>query len=206
MTNCRTRTLWVTADECSEDFVQQIVSLHAAVLPDDLTAMLGLQVRIYIFSRLIDEEDCIVAMDGNKIVGFCIFSKRSTLRNAFLAVPFSLCWSLLRLAIRSPAHFLEFLHVILQSALSRGEELKYSTEIFSFGVSMDKQSQGIGSGIIRLASERYRSPGILTKTSDPRAAQFYLNNGFHLVAEERRGNRAFKVLLSNSSGSVPFNE
>jgi ribosomal protein S18 acetylase RimI-like enzyme len=198
MTDGRHRAFWLTPASRNEALVQQIISLHSAVLREDLTAMLSLKFRIAVFSRLVEEADCIVAMEGSKLVGFCILSDEATLRDAFLGGPIALFSSLLKLALSHPARFFEFLHATLNSSLNKGELFMSSKEIFSFAVAIDKQSQGIGSEIISAARDRYGLGGIMAKTSDPRAARFYQKNGFEVIGEETRGKRKFQVLLTKS--------
>lgn len=198
----QTNIQWIQKKDIDADFVMQIVKLHSAVLPEDLTTQLGLKLRIHIFSNLIEKNGCVVAINDGNLIGFCLFSADSFLKDTLLSSPFLLTHSFVKMLLRQPSRMRELVSVGSRFVGGDSHSLRNPIEIFSFGVATDWQSQGIGSRILDVVLNKGIAKDILTKTSDGRSADFYIRNGFEIVGEELRGSRVFKILLRKQTASA----
>jgi GNAT superfamily N-acetyltransferase len=191
------------------DDIPQMVHTHCEALPNDLLPKLGrgfLRKVFYPSALRCDDSRAWVCCEREKAIGHVVLSCPSqALTGALRRQPFKVLFALLFACSKRPGTISQILYQFRKPSLSLDapwsiDQISKLPEIFVLAVAVQQQGSGMGSKLVNaaLSDSRCQRVGCLVRTSNSRAAKFYLRNGFRLIGVERRGERTLELYFHES--------
>lgn len=145
--------------------IEQVVSLHVAVLPEGFLPRLGPAVLVQTYAAALDapETVALVAQSGGEIAGFLLATAdtRALFRRALVRRGGRLLLAVVRALVRQPTALWCVLETLRYPARRRaGASGGHDAELISLGVSQRYRSAGYGAALIRALDAEFLSRGI----------------------------------------------
>jgi GNAT superfamily N-acetyltransferase len=175
------------------ELAKQLCDLHKSSLPDDITPNLVESYYEFIISLMANPKNGVltVAHNSEELIGFCFVAFNPGDFSAMIAERrVLLIKSIVKFIFTRPGLIVDlcgsvFGKIILFEKFNE----KQCPEVFAICVSRNERSTGVGSRLIKKAADLLTPRGLqylLAKTSNERAGNFYLKDGFVLVGRQNR--------------------
>lgn len=193
------------------EYVNEIVQIHMETFTGFFLTFLGKGFLKQLYKGFMEhsKSDVIIAVEDEKIIGFCAFSENLSEFYKYLIKKKLLlfAWYAMGAFLRKPAVIFRLLRAFSYSSESKRDESYI--ELSSIGVSPAKKNEGLGSNIINYLKEisdwtKFKYIKLETDRDDNEAANhFYCKNGFVLDhsydTPEGRGMNEYRFYFSEEN-------
>jgi len=184
----------------TKELAKQLSDLHKSSLPDDITPNLVESYYEFVISLMANPKNGVltIAYKSEELIGFCFvafnpgdFSEMIAERRVLLIK------SIVKFIFKKPGLIVDLFGSVFGKIILFEEfDEKQCPEVFSICVSRNARSTGVGSRLIKKSADVLISRGLqylLAKTSNERAGNFYLKDGFVLVGRQNRVARKLEI-------------
>lgn len=187
------------ANTLDKKTILQIYKLHKICLPNDLLPNLNYMHYKAILIKMTNLSNgfFLLSENGPVLTGVLFIQRRyNFITRTVLEHPFLTFFSIIKLSIFNPRKLKEVLALTQPNSVYTN--LEKTPEIFMFFIASDIQGEGLGTNMLKKAYTILSANNIRqlkTKTSSETALQFYLRKGFVKIADQKRGDRVFAILV-----------